>query len=169
MANGPFAGGGAQVTEDILFFFDREPQALSLFELLCEQAMARWPSSTLRVQKTQITFSDPRGYLFASRPRRRGGGLMVSFGLSAPLQSPRLFAVANPAPGRYTHHVQVRDFSELDSFVVYICMEGKASIRDNKGNEIYIHQGQTVLIPADTDVVTISPVPGAKFMETYIG
>jgi mannose-6-phosphate isomerase len=48
-------------------------------------------------------------------------------------------------------------------------MEGKASIRDNKGNEIYVHQGQTVLIPADTDVVTISPVPGAKFMETYIG
>ena len=65
--------------------------------------------------------------------------------------------------------IMVRDFSELDSFFVYICMEGKASIRDNKGNEIYIHQGQTVLIPADTDVVTISPVPGAKFMETYIG
>lgn len=103
-----------QVTDDILFFFDREPLALSLFELLYEQAMARWPSSTLRVQKTQITFSDPRGYLFASRPRRRGGGLMVTFGLSAPLQSPRLFAVANPAPGRYTHHVQVADPADID-------------------------------------------------------
>lgn len=65
--------------------------------------------------------------------------------------------------------IMVRDFSELDSFVVYICMEGKASIRDNKGHETYVHQGQTVLIPADTDVVTISPIPGAKFMETYIG
>lgn len=65
--------------------------------------------------------------------------------------------------------IMVRNFSELNSFVVYICMEGKASIRDNKGNEIYVHQGQTVLIPADTDVVTISPIPGAKFMETYIG
>ena len=63
----------------------------------------------------------------------------------------------------------VRDFSQLDSFVVYICMEGRATLRDNKGNEILVHQGQTVLIPADTDVVTISPVPGAKFMETYIG
>lgn len=103
-----------QVTDDILFFFDRELLALSLFELLYEQAMARWPSSTLRVQKTQITFSDPRGYLFASRPRRRGGGLMVTFGLSAPLQSPRLFAVANPAPGRYTHHVQVADPADID-------------------------------------------------------
>lgn len=103
-----------QVTDDILFFFDRESLALSLFELLYEQAMARWSSSTLRVQKTQITFSDPRGYLFASRPRRRGGGLMVTFGLSAPLQSPRLFAVANPAPGRYTHHVQVADPADID-------------------------------------------------------
>lgn len=65
--------------------------------------------------------------------------------------------------------IMVRDFSQLDSFVVYICMEGRATLRDNKGNEIMVHQGQTVLIPADTDVVTISPVPGAKFMETYIG
>lgn len=65
--------------------------------------------------------------------------------------------------------IMVRDFSETDSFVVYICMEGRATLRDNKGNEIMVHQGQTVLIPADTDVVTISPVPGAKFMETYIG
>lgn len=65
--------------------------------------------------------------------------------------------------------IMVRDFSELDSFVVYICMAGKATLRDNKGNEIVVHQGQTVLIPADTDVITISPVPGAKFMETFIG
>ena len=65
--------------------------------------------------------------------------------------------------------IMVRDFSQLDSFVVYICMEGRATLRDNKGNEILVHHGQTVLIPADTDVVTISPVPGAKFMETYIG
>ena len=62
----------------------------------------------------------------------------------------------------------VRNFMELDSFVVYICMEGKVSLRDNKGNELIIHQGQTVLIPADTDVVTISPVSKVKFMETYI-
>ena len=64
--------------------------------------------------------------------------------------------------------IMVRDFSQLDSFVVYICMAGKATIRDNKGNEIQVHQGQTVLIPADTETVTISPSPNAKFMETFI-
>lgn len=63
----------------------------------------------------------------------------------------------------------MRDFSSLDSFVVYICMEGKASIRDNKGNEANVHQGQTVLIAADTTAVTIVPSPKAKFLETFIG
>lgn len=63
----------------------------------------------------------------------------------------------------------MRDFSSLDSFVVYICMEGKASIRDNKGNEVNVHQGQTVLIAADTTAVTIVPSPKAKFLETFIG
>ncbi|MCD7977144.1 MAG: class I mannose-6-phosphate isomerase [Tannerellaceae bacterium] len=61
-----------------------------------------------------------------------------------------------------------RDFSNLDSFVVYICMSGKATIKDNNGSEISVHQGQTVLIPANTQSVIITPEPGAKFMETYI-
>ena len=61
-----------------------------------------------------------------------------------------------------------RDFKDLDSFVIYICMEGKASLKDDKGNEIFVPQGQTVLMPADTKGVTISPAPKAKFMETYI-
>ena len=99
---------------DILSFFDKRPRALGLFELLCEHAMALWPQSVMKMQKTQITFLDPRGYLFVSLPRSRGGVLMVSFGLSEPLVSPRLFAVANPAPGRYTHRVQVAGPQELD-------------------------------------------------------
>lgn len=62
----------------------------------------------------------------------------------------------------------VRDHSQLDSFVIYICMAGKAMLRDNKGNELSVHQGQTVLIPADTEVVTLIPSPKAKFLESYI-
>ncbi len=62
-----------------------------------------------------------------------------------------------------------RDFETLDSFVVYICMEGEASISDDKGNDLVVHQGQTVLLPADTKRVTLKPSPNAKFLETYIG
>ncbi len=61
-----------------------------------------------------------------------------------------------------------RDLSTLDSFVIYICMGGKATLKDNMGNELNIHQGQTVLIPANTESITIDPSPKAKFMETYI-
>lgn len=63
----------------------------------------------------------------------------------------------------------VRDLRNFDSFFVYICMEGNAKIKDNKGNELSIRQGQTALISADTDTVTITPSPQAKFMETFIG
>ncbi|MCD8041790.1 MAG: class I mannose-6-phosphate isomerase [Tannerellaceae bacterium] len=61
-----------------------------------------------------------------------------------------------------------RDLQSLDSFVVYICMSGKATLKDDKGNVIEVHQGQTVLIPADTASVTWTPEPDARFMETYI-
>ncbi|MDL2256410.1 class I mannose-6-phosphate isomerase [Parabacteroides sp. OttesenSCG-928-K15] len=61
-----------------------------------------------------------------------------------------------------------RDMTDHDSFFIYICMEGNAVIKDNKGNELTIHQGQTVLIPADTAHITIIPAPQTKLMETYI-
>ncbi|MDR1981484.1 MAG: class I mannose-6-phosphate isomerase [Tannerellaceae bacterium] len=61
-----------------------------------------------------------------------------------------------------------RDFSALDSFVIYICMAGKASITDNKGNKQTVGQGQTLLIPADTQTITLTPSPQTKLMETYI-
>lgn len=62
-----------------------------------------------------------------------------------------------------------RDFSSLDSFVVYICMEGSFILKDNKGNSLEVHQGQTVLVPADTKNVNLIPTPSTKLMETYIG
>ena len=64
--------------------------------------------------------------------------------------------------------VMVRDFEEQDSFVVYICMEGSATLRDSTGYEIRIHQGQTALIPANNKTVAIIPAPKAKFLEAYI-
>jgi len=62
-----------------------------------------------------------------------------------------------------------RDFSSLDSFVVYICMEGACVLTDNKGNSLTLKQGQTALIPADTTQVKLTPSTGAKLLETFIG
>lgn len=61
-----------------------------------------------------------------------------------------------------------RDLAGLDSFVVYICMEGQATLTDDKGNELHLRQGQTALIPADTKKVTIAPSPRVKCMETFV-
>jgi mannose-6-phosphate isomerase len=62
----------------------------------------------------------------------------------------------------------VRDLSQLDSFAVYICMDGQVLLCDDKGNELTLHRGQTVLIPADTKQITLNPLPAAKLMETWI-
>lgn len=60
------------------------------------------------------------------------------------------------------------DYSELDSFVVLICMEGNCKMIDNEGNEIGIHAGETVLLPASTMDISISPEGSVKLLETYV-
>jgi len=61
-----------------------------------------------------------------------------------------------------------RDYSKIDSFVIYICMGGACSITDNKGNNLNIRQGESVLIPADTTGMTIVPEESVLLLETYV-
>ncbi len=61
-----------------------------------------------------------------------------------------------------------RDYTDIDSFVIYICMGGACNIRDDKGNDLYIKQGETILIPADTENVIISPDANVLLLETYV-
>ena len=61
-----------------------------------------------------------------------------------------------------------RDYATLDSFIIYICTAGKATLQDNHANKITIQQGQTVLIPAETQTLTILPEPKATLLETYL-
>ena len=61
-----------------------------------------------------------------------------------------------------------RDWSALDSFVIYICMEGALTLRDAAGYEVQLHQGQSVLVPAENSELTLLPSPSCKLLETYI-
>jgi mannose-6-phosphate isomerase len=61
-----------------------------------------------------------------------------------------------------------RDFKKLDSFVIYICLEGSLILGDNHGNTLPLRQGQTALISADTTEVTLEPSPRTKLLETCI-
>ena len=61
-----------------------------------------------------------------------------------------------------------RDWSKLDSFVIYICMEGGVRLTDADGTVVELHQGQSVLVPASNPSLTLTPVGKVKLLETYI-
>ena len=61
------------------------------------------------------------------------------------------------------------DYSELDSFVIFICMEGSCKIVDNEGNELTVNAGESILLPATTQDITITPESAnVKLLETYV-
>lgn len=68
----------------------------------------------------------------------------------------------------HLNRAKQRDFLSLDSFVIYVCIYGKAVLKDNKGNALTVQQGQTLLIPADTENLTIEPTPEVKLIETFL-
>ncbi|MGL5318103.1 MAG: type I phosphomannose isomerase catalytic subunit, partial [Bacteroidales bacterium] len=62
-----------------------------------------------------------------------------------------------------------RNHLETDSFVIYICMKGKAELTDRNGFTVTIQRGESVLIPAAVADVTIKPSEATELLETYIG
>jgi mannose-6-phosphate isomerase len=62
----------------------------------------------------------------------------------------------------------VRDFSEIDSFVSYVCFEGSCKITDECNNMLEVKQGETILIPAITKTVNIETNRKVHLLETYI-
>jgi len=62
-----------------------------------------------------------------------------------------------------------KDYIKIDSFVIYICLEGELKLTTEAGTE-KVRKGETVLIPASIENVLLSPaLPGAKLLEVYIG
>ena len=60
------------------------------------------------------------------------------------------------------------DYSELDSFVIYICMEGSCTVTDNEGHSLEIQAGESILFPATTKEVNVTVNEHVKFLETYV-
>src|SRR6056297_1654726 len=61
-----------------------------------------------------------------------------------------------------------KDFIDLDSFVVYMCMDGMAEITYNEEEKLEISKGETLLVPATVDHIKIAPKNKAKLLEVYI-
>lgn len=62
-----------------------------------------------------------------------------------------------------------KDYNKLDSFVIYICLDGELRIETESGSES-VQKGETILIPASIEHVRLKPVSAsAKLLEVYIG
>ena len=56
---------------------------------------------------------------------------------------------------------------ELDSFIIYICNEGKFDIKSSEGNTTVL-KGETVLIPAEMNIFDLIPAENSEVLEVYI-
>ncbi len=60
-----------------------------------------------------------------------------------------------------------KDFNLIDSFVIYMCVEGRVGINYPGGLET-ITKGETILIPAEMKTLAIVPETSATLLEVYI-
>ncbi|MEI6277508.1 MAG: type I phosphomannose isomerase catalytic subunit [Prolixibacteraceae bacterium] len=67
-----------------------------------------------------------------------------------------------------TNHLE-RDFSEMDTFVIYLCIEGNYTLQWESGS-IHVQKGETLLVPASIVNFSLIPADGqeAKLLEVYI-
>lgn len=100
-------------------FFQTMPQMLPLYAVLKEKLQKAYPEMKIKVAKTQISFRSRYVFAVESLPWRRQKGwperyMLVSFGLAARRQSPRIRQAVEAYPGRWTHHVVVQTAEEID-------------------------------------------------------
>ena len=62
-----------------------------------------------------------------------------------------------------------RDFSSIDSFVIYLCLEGGYTLQW-ESESVTVQKGETLLVPASIENFVLSPVNGeeTKLLEVYV-
>ena len=58
------------------------------------------------------------------------------------------------------------DYSDLDSFVIFVGLKGEGEITDAEGNTVSFRAGESVLLPATATTVKVSGT--IKFLESYV-
>ncbi|MEA1876306.1 MAG: type I phosphomannose isomerase catalytic subunit [Bacteroidota bacterium] len=61
-----------------------------------------------------------------------------------------------------------KDYSNLDSFIIYICLNGACKIEYNENEIVDCKMGETVLIPASLKNFRIIPLEATELLEVYI-
>ena len=109
------------ISDDELMFFNEHPAALPLYEAFMERLLAEIDNVTIKVQKTQISFSNKYNFAFVSfLPVRKAKErpkvyIIISFGLRYRKESPRIDSASEPYPNRWTHHMLISSADEIDN------------------------------------------------------
>ena len=105
---------------DTLLFFNERPTALPIYQVLEEKILVEIQDVNIKVQKSQIAFSNRHNFAFVSFiPVRKAKEypkvyITVTFGLSYKKESSRIDVATEPYPNRWTHHVLVSSIEEID-------------------------------------------------------
>lgn len=112
---GPRAIGPAEEV-----FFDGKPIARKLYGVFHAKLFELFPDTQMRVQKTQITFTNPKVFACVSLLKVRRAAerppefIVVTFGLDHEVCDPRIDAATEAHPNRWTHHVLIAGPEEID-------------------------------------------------------
>lgn len=104
---------------DEMMFFEPWPQLFELYEVLKTALKQRYPDMKIKVTKSQISFSNRHMFACVSGPIKRKKDwpkefVLVTFGLSHPLEHERIAMKALPYPNRWTHHVIITEPEDVD-------------------------------------------------------
>ncbi len=106
--------------DKLLRFFDQMPEALPLYQKFEREVLSRVEDVHIKVQKTQITYSNRHVFACVSFAKVRKAKerppvyIVVTFGLAYKKESPRIDIATEPYPNRWTHHVLVSREEEID-------------------------------------------------------
>lgn len=104
---------------DVGMFFGEKKLEQTLYERLFARMEEAFPDALVKVQKSQISFYHKHLFAAVSLPVRRKKDwpercVVVTIGLSRPLESPRAAVSVEPYPGRWTNHVLLAQEEEID-------------------------------------------------------
>ncbi len=61
-----------------------------------------------------------------------------------------------------------RDYLQLDSFVIYMCLDGEFNIEYYDNENIKVNKGESLIIPAELKNIRLAPVSKTRILEIYI-
>jgi hypothetical protein len=101
-------------------FFTGHEESRRIFESV-RQAIAAIGPADIRVTKSQVAFRRRTGFAFVWMPDMYLGKgdvpLVLTIGLRRRDDSPRWKQIVEPAPGRFTHHLELRSDADMDDEV----------------------------------------------------